>query len=316
MAREFARFNLSIWKDPDWRSLPAAAQHLYMLLWSHPQLSYCGVVDWRPGRLAALAGDLTAADVETLGRCLEARLFLVIDPDTEEALIRSWVRWDGLMRQPRMAVSFSNAYSAVSSRTIQAVLVHEATKLRGLEPDLSGWDKPVVREVLDAASLDPRARALPEDPFPLGLGLVSEAFGPNGSEGLGPVSVAPTTATATSTNSLSTSEIADATSEAPREDVERLCQHLADRIQSNGATRRPTVSKKWRDAARLLMDRDERTEAQIHTAIDWCQNHEFWKGVVLSMPKLREKYDQIRLAAQRVPGRAAAPATPPPVNQY
>lgn len=98
--------------------------------------------------------------------------------------------------------------------------------------------------------------------------------------------------------------------------MERVCQHLADRIQSNGATRRPTVSKKWRDAARLLMDRDERTEAQVHTAIDWCQDHEFWKGVVLSMPKLREKYDQIRLAAQRVPGRAPAPPTSPTVRQY
>lgn len=192
MAREYARFNVAIWQDPDWRALPAAAQHLYMLLWTHPLLTYCGVVDWRPGRIAALSDGLTRQDVEALSACLEARLFLVIDQDTEEALIRSWARFDGLMKQPRMAVSFANAYSAVASREVQGVIVHEARKLQALEPDLYGWEKPVVKELLAAASIDPRERTLPIDPFGSPLGPVSVPFGPNASEGLGPVWVAPT----------------------------------------------------------------------------------------------------------------------------
>jgi hypothetical protein len=48
-----------------------------------------------------------------------------------------------------------------------------------------------------------------------------------------------------------------------------------------------------------MLDRDERTEDDVHGAIDWCQNDEFWRGNVLSVPKLREKYDQLRLQAQR-----------------
>ena len=48
-----------------------------------------------------------------------------------------------------------------------------------------------------------------------------------------------------------------------------------------------------------MLDRDGRTEQQIHAAIDWCQADEFWRSNVLSMPKLREKYDQLRLQAQR-----------------
>ena len=89
--------------------------------------------------------------------------------------------------------------------------------------------------------------------------------------------------------------------EAPRADVARLCEHLAERIEANGA-KRPAITGKWRDAARLMLDNDHRTEQEVHGAIDWCQGDEFWRGNVLSMPKLREKYDQLRLQAQRSSG--------------
>lgn len=97
-----------------------------------------------------------------------------------------------------------------------------------------------------------------------------------------------------------------------RADVERLCTHLADRIEANGV-KRPTIGKSWRDSARLMLDRDGRSEDKIHAAIDWCQDDEFWRGNVLSMPTLREKYDQLRLHAAR--GKPAPPGvttTPTP----
>jgi len=86
--------------------------------------------------------------------------------------------------------------------------------------------------------------------------------------------------------------------DSARADVEAICQHLANRIEANGS-RRPTIGKTWRNAARLLLDHDQRTEQQVHVAIDWCQDHAFWRSVVLSMPKLREKYEQLRLQATR-----------------
>lgn len=84
----------------------------------------------------------------------------------------------------------------------------------------------------------------------------------------------------------------------PRPDVERLCEHLADAIEANGS-KRPGIGKRWRDAARLMLDTDGRTETQVHDAITWCQSHEFWRSNILSMPTLREKYDQLRLQASR-----------------
>jgi len=84
--------------------------------------------------------------------------------------------------------------------------------------------------------------------------------------------------------------------QAARPDVERLCQHLADRIIANGC-RPPSITQKWRDAARLLIDKDGMTEKQVHDAIDWSTRDHFWHRNILSMPKLREQYDKLRLAA-------------------
>lgn len=86
--------------------------------------------------------------------------------------------------------------------------------------------------------------------------------------------------------------------EPTRVDVEQICRHLADAIEANGS-KRPAITKRWRTEARLLLDKDERTVQQVLKAIDWCQGDEFWRANVLSMPKLREQYDRLRLAAQR-----------------
>lgn len=169
MPRDHARINVAIWQDPDFRELPPLAQHLYFVLWTHPDLSYAGVVDWRPGRIAALAGGWSVDGVNIAADCLEHRLFIVRDEATEECLIRSWARWDGLLKQPIMAVSFANAYAATASNDLRGVIVHEARKLREREPDMAGWEKPQVMQLLEMPSLDPRSRELPADPLTLDL---------------------------------------------------------------------------------------------------------------------------------------------------
>ena len=87
---------------------------------------------------------------------------------------------------------------------------------------------------------------------------------------------------------------ADDAAAPPREDVEALCTLLADLIEANGS-KRPTITKRWRDAARLMLDSDGRALAEAERVIRWSQADGFWKTNILSMPKLREKYDQLRL---------------------
>lgn len=79
-----------------------------------------------------------------------------------------------------------------------------------------------------------------------------------------------------------------------REDIELLCSLLAEQIHLNGS-KRPAVTDRWRAECRLLLDRDGRAQAEVEAVIRWCQADSFWKTNILSMPKLRAKYDQLRL---------------------
>ena len=109
-----------------------------------------------------------------------------------------------------------------------------------------------------------------------------------------------------SSTGIPMAEVKDVPAKPPRADVDRLCDHLASRIEANGS-KRPAVTKKWRDACRLMLDNDGRTEQQVRAAIDWCQDDEFWRGNILSMPKLREQYDRLRMQAMRTANPARNP---------
>lgn len=91
------------------------------------------------------------------------------------------------------------------------------------------------------------------------------------------------------------SEVADA---PIRPEIEHLLDYLDAAIASNGA-KLPTRTKKNTDAARLLIDKDGHTIDDVKRAIDWATTDEFWRSNILSMSKLREKYDTLRMAATR-----------------
>lgn len=93
----------------------------------------------------------------------------------------------------------------------------------------------------------------------------------------------------------------DAALAAPRPEIDALLDLLASEIVSNGS-KPPARTQKNRDAIRLMLDRDGRTVDQIENAIRWCQADSFWRSNILSAVKLREKYDQLRLTAQRQQG--------------
>lgn len=117
-------------------------------------------------------------------------------------------------------------------------------------------------------------------------------------------------------NHLSSSPIADATEDG-REDVDSLCDHLARRIVDNG-NKPPTIGVGWKKAARLMLDRDNRPSDEAHQLIDWSQDDRFWRSNILSMPKFREKYDQLRLRAEEQgnAGVGAGGSAPLPRDQW
>ncbi|MFJ7176456.1 hypothetical protein ACIQXA_08610 [Streptomyces massasporeus] len=98
----------------------------------------------------------------------------------------------------------------------------------------------------------------------------------------------------------------------PRLDVERVCEHLAVVIEKGG-TKKPRITKTWRNDVRLLLDVDGVTPEQAIAAIDWAHADDFWNAHILSPGKLRAKYETLRrqaTSAQRKQ-RPAGPATAP-----
>lgn len=155
MARDHARIHLDIWGDDDFLDLPVDAQMLYFTLYTSEGRTLCGAHQWSAKKLTQRAGDWTVDRIEAAAQILSERLFLIIDADTDECLLRSWIKHDGLWRTPNMAVSVANARGNVASRTLRGVIVHEVLKLRAAEPTSTSWARDQVRNMLTQKAIDP-----------------------------------------------------------------------------------------------------------------------------------------------------------------
>jgi hypothetical protein len=164
VAREYARLRVGIWEDGDFRALGVDAQHLYITLLTGSSLSLCGVADWRPGRIAAYVRDWDAARVIEAGCELVAAAYLIVDDDTEEVMIRSFLRHDGLMANYKMVVAMLAGYRGVASASIRAAIQHELGRLQRDEPGLTCWSaKATAGRLAEIVGMPSRSHASPAD---------------------------------------------------------------------------------------------------------------------------------------------------------
>lgn len=156
MARDYAQVRHDMWSDDKWRALTVPAQHLYLLLLSDPRLSYCGVTDWHPGKIANRAKECTGKDIVIAAAELADTWFVVIDEESEEVCIRSYLKHDPVLKNPRLAVTMAKDFGVVGSNKIRAAIVWELQRLKKAEPDLPAWEKPQVKTVLKQNAVNPR----------------------------------------------------------------------------------------------------------------------------------------------------------------
>lgn len=119
MARTHARLLTRIWSDPEFVALDAGAQRIYILALSQPNLSYCGVVPYTARRWATFARDTTVAMVTKAVKALVTASFVLLDEDTEELMIRSFVKHDGVLRSPNLVVAMSRDFERISSKGLR-----------------------------------------------------------------------------------------------------------------------------------------------------------------------------------------------------
>lgn len=206
----------SIWTDEDFLSLSWAAQHMYFLLLSQPDMNHAGVLVYRPRRWSKLIKGATAEDVEALLTELEAAWFIAIDHDAEELLVRSVIRIDEKHKQPYVFVAACKGVSGTLSRTLRGILRAELERLpldelsESVRPKIEKQLFPLLRtlpEAIHKPSREPFAEPFPEgspegsaEPFtkPNGEGEEVSSKGSGKSESTKP-KTAPPNADATKT---------------------------------------------------------------------------------------------------------------------
>lgn len=125
MAREHARVLATIWNDPDWTRLSESAQRLYILALSQPDVSYAGVLAPRYKRWSTFSANSSVSKVRRAVRELEEAGFVVVDDDTEELWIRTFVKHDGLLNMPNVTRAMVKAFRAIQSERIRKAFVEE-----------------------------------------------------------------------------------------------------------------------------------------------------------------------------------------------
>jgi hypothetical protein len=108
LARNEARLFSSLWNDDDFLAMSSEAQRAYMFLLSQPDLEFSGVIPLRVRKWSKKAAGLTVG--------------IVADRETEELLIRTLIRGDGIFRQPNLLRAARKHLATVESPKLLAAV--------------------------------------------------------------------------------------------------------------------------------------------------------------------------------------------------
>ncbi len=139
MARDHVRMQLAIWDNDDFKALDGASQNAYWTLCTQKRLSYAGVLDYFPSRVATLSSDGTEPKVRAAVRRLEKTRFVVLDKQTHELLIRTYIKHDRVLERSNMGKACARALGLVVSPLIRDAILTELGNLMSQQPNLAGW---------------------------------------------------------------------------------------------------------------------------------------------------------------------------------
>ena len=139
MARSYAKSYVSMWDaESDFLDLTADAQWLYQALYTHPLLSPAGVLPFQPRKWARKAKDMTPKRVTAAVELLASERYVILDEDTEECLVRTFIRHDQGWRTPNIRKSIETSITRIESETLRLTASHElrvALTLAGIGPE-------------------------------------------------------------------------------------------------------------------------------------------------------------------------------------
>lgn len=165
MGRSHARVFTVIWDDPDFLALSGLAQRCYLMLLSQPNLGHAGVLPTTVRRWTLLCADEDEGRLSTAISELAGRRFVVVDERTEELLIRSLIRNDGVWKQPKvLAVAITEAAS-IRSAALRACVAEELSRIDCAElPDKTRPEVEVLLKDLPHRLVDAHLEGAPHPP--------------------------------------------------------------------------------------------------------------------------------------------------------
>jgi hypothetical protein len=133
MPREFAKIQFGMFTDSEFAKLSIFDKSLYIALLAQPSLNYAGIQPLnapRLGRALCDAGRSATVDEIYLGLSeLQSARYVFTDEITGECLIRTFIRNDGIDKQPRLLLSALRAAAAVESPKLAGVLLTELEQI-------------------------------------------------------------------------------------------------------------------------------------------------------------------------------------------
>lgn len=130
MAREHARILCSIWRPgDDFRDRSPDAQRLYFLVLSQRELNNAGVIPLMVSKWARCSAGTTVADIEKALAELAEHRYVVVDHETDEVLVRTFIRNDGIAKQPNMLKSALRSARQIESPMLRVELARELVRL-------------------------------------------------------------------------------------------------------------------------------------------------------------------------------------------
>lgn len=129
MSRKFGKMLCGIWNDPDWLVLSDQAMVMYSALISQYDISAAGVLPLTERRWKSYLDGGLRAVTEALDE-LDDKGFLVIDEDTAEVLVRTFIKHDGRLENPTLRTSVLKAVEEIHSPRLRN-LAHQAVHGEG-----------------------------------------------------------------------------------------------------------------------------------------------------------------------------------------
>jgi hypothetical protein len=129
MPRDHGRVLCRIWQDPVFRARTPEAQRLYVVILTQQNVNNAGVVPLMMSKWAKASEHTTINDVATALSELVDHRFVLVDGDTEEAFIRSFMRNDGVVKQPNVLKNALRMAKTVESPTLRFEMAQELRRL-------------------------------------------------------------------------------------------------------------------------------------------------------------------------------------------